>query len=395
MPMPSANPTARPRPRRRWVVLAVGTLAQGSFATVFFGIPLLAPVLTDRYGLTLRQTGLMLACVDLGATATLFGWGLLADRIGERVVIVVGLGVASLCVLSAARAGSFGVLCVSLAGAGAFGSAVYTSTGRAVVAAFEPDERGLALAIRHTSNPVAGALAALVLPALASTRGATFALTVLACVVAMAALVATAVLRRAPVAAKVVVSRERHPSRDRRVWTLSAGSGLLLLAQGSVLAFFVVFLHEAHGVDPRRAGILLAVVQLSGAVLRLVAGRWSDKTGSRIAPLILLAGCLTGALLATGATADTSLTLVLVPLAVAGALALSWNALSYTAAAELGGVHAGAALGIQQTALSLGAVSAPIMFALAVDSAGWSVAYLFAAGSAGAGALVLRRLHQP
>jgi MFS family permease len=155
----------------------------------------------------------------------------------------------------------------------------------------------------------------------------------------------------------------------------------------------VLFLHEAHGVDPRHAGIVLAGVQLSGAALRLAAGRWSDRAGSRIGPLILLAGGLTCALLATGVTAGTSLGLVVVPLAVAGALALSWNALSYTAAAELGGAHAGAALGIQQTALSLGAVSAPILFALAVDSAGWSVSYLLAAGAAGGGALVLRRLN--
>ena len=56
---------------------------------------------------------------------------------------------------------------------------------------------------------------------------------------------------------------------------------------------------------------------------------------------------------------------LLVPsLVVAGVLGLSWNGLSFTAAAEAAGrARSGAAIGLQQTFLSAGAIVAPIAFA--------------------------------
>jgi len=350
----------------------------------------LAPVLADEYDLSLPQIGLMLAAVDLGGMLTLFAWGVLADRIGERIVIGVGLGTAAVCVLAAAHAGSFPALVAALAGAGAFGSSVYTSTGRAVMGVFGRDERGLALAIRHTANPLGGAAAALTLPFLAQPGDATTALTALAAVVGVAAAAAVVLIRRSAPERQARSRSARHPGRDARVWRLSVGSGLLLLAQGSLLAFFVVFLHEAHGVEAREAGIALAVVQLTGASMRLVAGRWSDRVGNRIGPLLVIASGLAAALFVTAASATT--VFVLLPLAVAAALSLGWNALSYTAAAELGGDQAGAALGIQQTALSVGAVTAPLMFAVAIAALGWSAAFAFAGLAAVAGIVTIRGL---
>jgi sugar phosphate permease len=381
---------AVPRSRSRWLVLAGGTVAQGSFAAVFFGVPVLAPVLADEYELSLPQVGLMIAAIDLGGLVTLFAWGLLADRVGERVVIGVGLGAAAACVLAAAHADSYPALLAALVGAGAFGASVYTSTGRAVMGVFAADERGLALAIRHTANPLGGAAAALVLPLLAEPEDATVALSVLAAVVAAAAAVAVTLVRR-PAPAVHRAARDRgHPGRDPRVWRLSIGSGLLFLAQASLLAFFVVFLHQAHDVGTRDAGLVLAVAQVTGAALRLAAGHRSDRTGQRLGPLLVIASGFAAALFATAAVATAAV--VLLPLAVAAALSIGWNALSYTAAAELGGERAGAALGIQQTALSTGAVTAPVLFAVAVDAIGWSAAFALAGLVALAGIVTIRGL---
>ena len=46
--------------QRRWVVLAVGTVAQASQAAVLFGLAVLAPALRDRYHLSLTEVGVML-----------------------------------------------------------------------------------------------------------------------------------------------------------------------------------------------------------------------------------------------------------------------------------------------------------------------------------------------
>ena len=112
-------------------------------------------------------------------------------------------------------------------------------------------------------------------------------------------------------------------------------------------------------------------MQVIGAGLRILAGRWSDHVRARIAPLRQLASALAAALLGTAVLTGAPLALLLPALVVAGALSLSWNGLSFTAAAELAGrARSGAALGFQQTALSLSSDDGPV-FAAVVDAGSW------------------------
>jgi len=77
--------------RYRWTILALGTGAQTAYSAVFLGIPVLAPALQKEYDLDLTQVGLAIAAANAGSVFTLLAWGLLADRVGERVVLAVGL----------------------------------------------------------------------------------------------------------------------------------------------------------------------------------------------------------------------------------------------------------------------------------------------------------------
>ena len=91
----------------RWVVLAVGTFAQASFAAVNIGLPALAPALRSHYSLSLTQIGVVLGAVSAGMMLTLLPWGIVADRIGERVVIVAGLTGAAVALAALGWSGSF------------------------------------------------------------------------------------------------------------------------------------------------------------------------------------------------------------------------------------------------------------------------------------------------
>jgi sugar phosphate permease len=373
------------------VTLGVATFAQGAFVAAFFSVPVLAPALIDEYDLSVRQLGLVLACIDIGSALALMAWGLLADRVGERLVVAVGLGAASVAFAFAAHAQSFEALTLLLTCTGALGCCVYTATGRAVSAAFEDDERGVALAIRHSSNLVAGALAALILPRLAEPADVTRAFTGVAIAIALASVMSALLLPRGGRRRAAARSSRRHPGRDRRIWGISAGSGLLILAQGCLLSFFVVYLHERQDLGAGRAAMFFAISQLTGATVRLAVGRWSDVRRARIRPLLAIAAGFSAALFATAALAGASVALALPPLMLATILSMSWAALSYTAVAELGGDRAGTAIGIQQTILSLGSLTAPIAFALIVDGAGWSTAFAAAGAIALAGILVIRQ----
>jgi MFS family permease len=74
-------------------------------------------------------------------------------------------------------------------------------------------------------------------------------------------------------------------------------------------------------------------------------------------------------------------------------LSSSWNGLSFTAAAELAGrARSGAALGFQQTALSVAAATTPPLFALLVEQGSWALGFGLAALLPLAGIGLMRRL---
>jgi sugar phosphate permease len=380
--------------RYRWTILALGTAAQASYSAVFLGLPVLAPELRAEYDLSLTQIGVVLATVNLGSVVTLVPWGLLTDRIGERAVLVTGLAVASVTLVGAAFSPSFGILLAALVIAGGAGASVNAASGRAVMGWFGAEQRGFALGIRQTAVPLGGAAAALVLPPVAAVGGVRAGLLVLAGGCLAAALAGAAGLREAPLAEEASPrSSAARPLRDRRIWRLSVGSALLIGAQTSILGFVVLFLHGERGLSTGVAAAVLALMQLLGAGLRIASGYWSDRVGARMGPLLRLCLALSLTLAASAALTDAPLALLLPSLVVAGALSLSWNALSFTAAAELAGrARSGAALGLQQTALAVAAAATPLVFAPFVEVSSWSAAFACAALLPLVGAGVLRRL---
>ncbi len=376
----------------RWTILALGTAAQAAYSATFLGVPVLAPALQAKYGLTLPEVGLVIATANLGSVVTLLPWGLLADRAGERVVLAGGLTGAAAALTLAAFAPSFRVLVAALTLAGASGASVNAASGRAVMGWFGSAERGFALGIRQTAVPIGGFVVALILPPIVhawGVRGGLIALSIGCFATAATGLIG---LREAPATEEALVELG-HPLRDPRMWQLSVGSALVIAAQASILGFVVLFLHGERGLSVGAAGAVFAVMQVLGAGLRIGAGRWSDHVRARIAPLRQLAFALAGALLATALLTGAQLAVLLPVLVVTGALSLSWNGLSFTAAAELAGrARSGAAIGFQQTSLSLSyAATAPI-FGAVVDAGSWRLGFALAATMPLAGAMMLRRL---
>jgi len=164
------------------------------------------------------------------------------------------------------------------------------------------------------------------------------------------------------------------------VWRLCIASTFYVTTQLSLLAFLVLFLHDDRGVSTAAAAAVLAVTQILGGVARIAAGRWSDRIGARIVPLRSLGLVLTFTVAAAALLVHATLCLEIPALVAAGTLALSWNGLSFTAAAEAAGrARSGAAIGLQQTFLSGGGIVAPIAFAALVHGTSWRLAFALAA----------------
>jgi sugar phosphate permease len=379
--------------RYRWTILAAGVVAQASFSAILLGLPAIAPAIRHGYALTLPQVGVVLAALNFGLVFTLLPWGLVADRIGERAVLGAGLGSCAVALVVAGRTTSYGALVGALAVAGALGGGVQSASGRAVMSWFAPAERGLALGIRQTAVPLGGAIAAGVLPALSSHVSLRAAFDALAAGCAFAAALGVALLRAEPTGdAHAPSSRPLH---DPRVWVLCFGSTFYVATQIALIGFLVLFLHDERGLSNGVAAAALAAIQILGGVARIVAGRWSDRTAARIRPLRLIALFLSAATAAAAILVDAPLWILLPVLVAAGTFALSWNGLSYTAAAEAAGrARSGAAIGLQQTFLSVGSIAAPIAFAAVVHHTSWRLGFWLAAASPLVGYAVLAPLRE-
>jgi sugar phosphate permease len=361
-------------------VLAAGTAAQASFAAFGIGLPVLAPTLRDEYGLSLTQIGIVLSAEWVGALLTLLAWGLAADRAGERPVLAFGLVGCAAALAGAAFAPDFTVLVLLLGAAGGSGAGVIAASGRAVVHWFAPEERGLALGVRQTAIPIGGLVSALTVPALAAAGGSRAALLFIAALCLAGAVVGAAVIRGREGGEPPEPAPLTRTLRDARLWRLCAASGLYLYAQVAVIGFGVLFLHDERGFSDGSAALVIGGAQVLAGALRIGVGRWSDVVGSRVLPLRRV-GAATCAMLAMAAAAADASGWLLVPLlVVVGGLSMAWNGLSFAAAAELAGpARSGAAIGLQQSALSAAGIVAPLAFAATVAAASWPAAFGVAA----------------
>src|SRR4051812_18330890 len=109
--------------RRRWVGLAVGTFAQAAACCFVYGLPMLLPALRAS-GLSLVSASLFVSAPMVGLLLALIAWGAAADRYGERVVIVIGVGLCGALVAAAAALPGLAATGLVMVVAGAAGASV-------------------------------------------------------------------------------------------------------------------------------------------------------------------------------------------------------------------------------------------------------------------------------
>ena len=355
----------------RWVVLGVGAAATAALAAVQGGLPAVAPAIQDTFDLSLVQVTAVFTSFALGTVATLLAWGVAADRRGERVVIAVGLAGGSLAMFGAASSSGYVALLAWMALAGMLGSAAVAASGRAVFGWFPRDERGLALGLRQTAVPAGAALASFSLPPLASAAGVHAALYALAGAMLLCALASAVWLRDGP-RTESAAPAAPDAARDPRIWRLSAASSLMIIGQIGVTSLLVLYLYGERDWTAAHAALALGGVQVGAAIARVSAGRWSDLRDERIEPFRWLAAVAGVLLLAAAVGGPTA-----VPLLLAGGIAaMSWNGLSFTAAAEISGrKQAGKAMGIQNTAMRLVAAGVPVGLGALASAVSWHAVF--------------------
>jgi MFS family permease len=365
---------------RRWVVLFAGLVAMTAGCTFQYGLAYLIPAFRAE-GLSLEQAGILVACPTAGLLLTLVAWGAAADRWGERLVLGAGLALAGTLLVVGATVHGTAALGACLVAAGAAGASVYAASGRLILGWFPARQRGLAMGIRQSAQPLGVAVAALALPSIGA-HGRAPALAFLGTFCLAAAVLVAAVVRDPARPPRQAGPRGGSPYRGGPhrtaiiLWRIHAASALLVVPQFAVTTFALVFLVDAHGLDPVTAGRILAVAQACGAFSRLGAGVWSDRVGSRMRPMRALAVATALILAALAAGAAVRAPWAVAVLFAAVIISVSTNGLAFTAVAEhAGSSWAGRALGIQNTGQNAFAAATPPVLAAVIGAAGYAVAF--------------------
>lgn len=369
--------------RRRWAILALGVLAQTVQATVVNGTAFLIPTLHTEHEFDLAQAGTLAGAPVLGGVLTLVAWGAVADRHGERLALAAGLGIASVATAAAATTASPAALAVLLAVAGAGAVSANSASGRVVVGWFPPSQRGLAMGIRQMSVPLGVALAAMVIPPLARDHGIGWALAfpaIMCGIGAIACAVGIVDPPRPDRSAAADTGLLENPYRGS--WTLARIHGtsiLLVIPQYVVWTYALVWLVTDLDWNETSAGLVITAAQFLGAFGRVAVGVWSDRAGSRLGPLRIVAISVAVSMAALAATAWFTSPVAIVMLLVASVTTVAPNGLAFTAVAEIAGPFwGGRALGIQNTGQFLTGAAVGPAFGALIGVAGFPIAFAIA-----------------
>ncbi|OBF44136.1 MFS transporter [Mycobacterium sp. 852002-50816_SCH5313054-b] len=368
----------------RWSIMAVSLGVTSASFLFINGVAFLIPSLEARRGMSLATAVLLSSMPSWGMVVTLVFWGYVLDRVGERTVLTAGSALTAAAAYAAASAHAVPMIGVFLFIGGMAAASCNTAGGRLVSAWFPPRQRGLAMGIRQTAQPLGIAIGALAIPELSESgphRGLMF-LAVMCTVAAVASAIGIADPPRKP--RKAAAEEElASPYRGSSVlWRIHAVAGLLMVPQTVTVTFMLVWLMDRHGWSVAAAGALVSLSQALGAVGRIAVGRWSDRVGSRMRPVRTIAITAALALFVLAVTDGTGSGYDVLLMVAVSVLAVLDNGLEATAITEFAGPFwSGRALGLQNTTQRLMAAGAPPVFGTLIMAseypAAWALCGLF------------------
>ena len=368
------------------MILVVGVLTQMAATIAIAGPAFLIPYMHSDLGFTLTQAGTVAAAPSFGLILTLIAWGAFADRFGERLAMTLGIGLTTVFSAAAVLVVDSPIwMVIVIAASGAAAASVNSASGRVVMGWFPRHRRGLAMGIRQMSQPLGTSVAAVTIPGIAAAGGFPAYLWFVAAVTGVLALVCFALIRNPPdpTPTRAEVSdpgRDTEPETERHeqdgpgtasagegepsaasainpyrsdsfLWRIHAVSALLVVPQFAFSTYGLVWLIVVQGIGAGAAGAIVAIAQIIGAVGRMVVGALSDRTGSRVGLMRIVA---VAAVIFVVAIAILSLTelpaVAAVVFILASAVSVADNGLAFAAVAEAAGPRwSGKALGAQNT----------------------------------------------
>ena len=372
----------------------------GLAVAAFFGtmvarivISPVVPDVIDAFDVTTAQVGLALSGMWAAYALLQFPSGVLAERYGERRLVLAGLGLTGLASVLLAAAPSFPAFVAVVVFLGTGAGLYFTPATALLTARFE--RTGLPLGVHSTGEQLAGLAAPVAAAATAVRYGWRPALLLGAAVaLPIAALIAWRVERTPPTRPDASLLERLDPAllagvlrRPPVAYTMAVGV-LCYFSWQAYASFFPTFLVVHLGVDPGRASALFGGAFAVAVVGLPVLGRLSDRVGRDAALAIVFLATAGGyGVFLLGPRPGPLAAAVGVGLL---GLGLSWSGVLHSRFMDhFSAAERGTAFGMVRTlGVLLGSTGSVVTGTLA-DVAGWPVAYGAVAGLLLLGTLAL------
>ncbi|MDR7543425.1 MAG: MFS transporter [Armatimonadota bacterium] len=382
--------------RALWRVAIVVAIAQLGFATV---IPLLPLHLTERLGASVKLVGLVVATFALVETFFKTAWGGLADRLGRKPVMVVGLVLSAVAplVMTVLRAP---ILFVPLRLVDGMGSAaLWPAAAAAVADVTTPDRRATGMGLLNVAflAGVAGgpSLGLFVAGFAGDTRAGFYLASGLLLLAAMLSL--TLVLKdhglldppggyRGNVRATYLSAMAESFQASPQLFSLYLVAFVQMFGVGMLVPIAAIYAKQVVGLSEHAIGAVFLVVVAAVAVATILTGKLADRAGK---PAVVKIGMICGALgmwLIPISSRLGGLILAGLLLGIGYALVFpAWLALVSEMAPP---GRLGLAIGASETVQGLGIVLGPLLGGFLWDAAGPRAPFLASAAAITVGAIL-------
>lgn len=391
--MSDAGATVEATRAQRRQIFVLTWLAYGSYYLCRRPFPVAKDTLGPLYHLDVRalariETGYLVAYA-LGQ----FAAGLIADRVGARRLVGLGMLAVALASVAFGLGDSAAVFGVAFAVHGLVQATGWPGVVKAMTSMYRPGERGTVMGWWATSYQVGGLVATPLATFVLVHYGWRASFFVPAALTAAVGVMVLAWLWQPPASpaaerrsASLAVAR--HPL----VWTLGAAYFCVKLIRYCIVFWLPFFYSRALHYDTARAGYLSVSFDLGGVAGAILGGRLFDRTGRGRGWLIVaLALGLSVASLVYPMVASSGALAAFAGMVVLGFLLFGPDALvSSVAAQDLGGpAAAGTAAGLINGIGSVGAILQGVLTAEVARRYGWDALFWVFSGLAGVAALAV------
>jgi predicted MFS family arabinose efflux permease len=313
MPQKENNPAT---PRYAWIILAVVYLATFAGNSMLNKVSPLVLTLTDEFGVSLSQVGLLMSMFGLTGLILAIPAGIILQRRGLRITGTVALGFVASGAVLGAMSNSFSLLLFSRLVEGVGVALIVVVSPAAIAMWFPPQKSGAPMGIWSTSTPLSGFIIISFAPLLALSIGWSGIWRLTAGVAIIALIVYWLFMRPPPYsqgAGGISVSAAppseafsllKKTRKNDDIWLLGLALLIFNLLVIPLITYYPAFLSSILGFPMTRAGLVVGIMGLATIPSAPLSGLISDVIGSRkwvavagfalLAPLYALAFHVSG-----------------------------------------------------------------------------------------------------